>query len=150
MIAIEIPPLRERVEDILPLARFFLGQGKAECKRLARAAARALLAHAWPGNVRELANAMQRVWLLSQTDVILPEHLPPAVCQAAPRVRTTAGTGPQPIQEPQTGLKTLEENEIEIIRRALEQTGGNRTRAAELLGITRRGLIYKLKRLGMG
>jgi transcriptional regulator with PAS, ATPase and Fis domain len=50
---------------------------------------------------------------------------------------------------PQPDVKTLEQNEAEIIRRVLEQTGGNRTRAAELLGITRRGLIYKLKRLGI-
>ncbi|MHB9075265.1 MAG: sigma-54 interaction domain-containing protein [Desulfobaccales bacterium] len=150
VIAIEIPPLRERVEDILHLARFFLGLGKVEGKRLSRAAAQTLLAHTWPGNVRELANAIERVRLLSQTDVILPEHLPPAVCQATSRARTAAGSEPPPMQEPQAGLKTLEENEIEVIRRTLEQTDGNRTRAAELLGITRRGLIYKLKRLGMG
>lgn len=149
VIAVEIPPLRERVEDILPLARFFLSQGKIESKRLSRAAAQALLAHDWPGNVRELANAIERVRLLSQTDVILPEHLPPAVRQAASLARVTAGEGQQPVREHQTELKTLEENEIEVIRHALEQTGGNRTRASELLGITRRGLIYKLKRLGM-
>jgi DNA-binding NtrC family response regulator len=149
VIAIEIPPLRERVEDILPLARFFLGQGKIESKRFSRAAAQTLLTHDWPGNVRELANAIERVRLLSQTDVILPEHLPPVIRESASRVRTAAAAEPQPIQEHEAGLKTLEENEIEVIRRALEQTSGNRTRAADLLGITRRGLIYKLKRLGL-
>ncbi|MEN6442063.1 MAG: sigma-54 dependent transcriptional regulator [Syntrophobacter sp.] len=149
VIAIEIPPLRERVEDILPLARCFLAQGKSETKRLSRAAAQVLLAYEWPGNVRELANAIERVRLLSLTDVILPEHLPPAVRQAASRAHATAGAVPRSGEEDQTGLKTLEESEIEAIRRALEQTSGNRTRTAELLGITRRGLIYKLKRLGM-
>jgi DNA-binding NtrC family response regulator len=149
VIALEIPPLRERVEDILPLARFFLSKGKIESKRLSRAAAQTLLAHEWPGNVRELANAIERVRLLSQTDVILPEHLPPVVRQAASRARANAEARQQPIKGDQTGLKTLEESEIEVIHRALEQTGGNRTRAAELLGITRRGLIYKLKRLAM-
>ncbi len=104
------------------------------------------MAHQWPGNVRELANAIERARLLSQTDVILPEHLPPAV--RTPTSRVVDETR-KPAMSPQTDVKTLEQNETDIIRRALDQTGGNRTRAAELLGITRRGLIYKLKRLGI-
>lgn len=147
VIAIEIPPLREREEDILPLARYFLARGQSESKRLSRAAAKALAVHRWPGNVRELANAMEHARLLCQTDVILPEHLPPALREAvAHAVAEPRGTA----TADQPDVKTLEESEIEAIRRALEQTEGNRTRAAELLGITRRGLIYKLKRLGMG
>ena len=144
VIAIEIPPLRERVNDILPLARHFLAQEKTDNKRLSRAAAQSLEAYRWPGNVRELANAIERARLLSQTDVILPEHLPPAV-----RVPTSLVVDEtrKPAMSSQTDVKTLEQNEMEIIRHALEQTDGNRTRAAELLGITRRGLIYKLKRL---
>ncbi|ADK85022.1 two component, sigma54 specific, transcriptional regulator, Fis family [Desulfarculus baarsii DSM 2075] len=143
VVAIEAPPLRQRPEDILPLARRFLAGGD---KRLSRAAAQALQAHHWPGNVRELANAMERAGLLSQTDVILPEHLPPAVRQGA----ASASPGPAP---PATAtppaVKTLEQSEVEAIRLALAQTGGNRTKAADILGITRRGLIYKLKRLGL-
>jgi DNA-binding NtrC family response regulator len=146
VIAIEIPPLRERVEDILPLARQFLAMGRNDDKRLSRAAAQALVAHHWPGNVRELANAIERARLLSQTDVILPEHLPPAVRVGASQ---SASETREPALGHQLDVKTLEESETESIRRALEQTGGNRTRAAELLGITRRGLIYKLKRLGI-
>ncbi len=146
VIAIEIPPLRERVDDILPLARHFLTQEKTDNKRLSRAAAQSLVNYPWPGNVRELANAIERARLLSQTDVILPEHLPPVV--RGPTVRTVQETR-IPVMSPQPDVKTLEQNEAEIIRRVLEQTGGNRTRAAELLGITRRGLIYKLKRLGI-
>ncbi len=146
VIAVDIPPLRERMEDVLPLAQHFLALGRNESKRLSRAAAQALMAHPWPGNVRELANAIERAWLLSQTDVILPEHFPPAV-------RTSASRSINETREPdsrhQADVKTLEESETDIIRRALEQTGGNRTRAAELLGVTRRGLIYKLKRLGI-
>jgi two-component system, NtrC family, response regulator HydG len=146
VITIDIPPLRERAEDILPLARYFLGQSKTETKRLSRAAAQLLLAHHWPGNVRELANAIERARLLSQADVILPEHLPPPVRAAASQTVTEAwGKG----SEDQAEVKTLDECELNTIRRALEQTGGNRTRTAELLGITRRGLIYKLKRLGV-
>jgi transcriptional regulator with GAF, ATPase, and Fis domain len=146
VIAIEIPPLRKRVDDILPLARHFLTQEKTDNKRLSRAAAQSLVNYPWPGNVRELANAIERARLLSQTDVILPEHLPPVV--RGPTVRTVQETR-IPVMSPQPDVKTLEQNEAEIIRRVLEQTGGNRTRAAELLGITRRGLIYKLKRLGI-
>ncbi len=146
VIAIEIPPLRERTEDILPLARHFLATRRNEDKRLSRAAAQALVAHPWPGNVRELANAIERAWLLSQTDVILPEHLPPVVRMAAARssdeVIEMGSGGP-------VDVKTLEASGADSIRRALEQTGGNRTRAADLLGITRRGLIYKMKRLGI-
>jgi DNA-binding NtrC family response regulator len=146
VIAIEVPPLRDRTEDILPLARHFLAVGKDEDKRLSRAAAQTLVAYPWPGNARELANAIERARLLSQTDVILPEHLPPAVRGAASRsINDTRERG----YESQSDVKTLDESEVDSIRRALEQTGGNRTRAAELLGITRRGLIYKLKRLGI-
>lgn len=140
VISIEIPPLRERTEDILPLARWYLSQGKTEDRRLSRAAAQALLDHSWPGNVRELANAMAHVRLLSQTDVILPEHLPPAVRKATAK--------PAPIHT-EPDIKTLDEQEQQAVAQALRQTGGNRTKAAELLGITRRGLLYKLKRLGL-
>jgi DNA-binding NtrC family response regulator len=145
VIAIEIPPLRSRREDILPLARRFLASGGTEGKRLSRAAIQALCAHAWPGNVRELANAMEHARLLCHMDVILPEHLPPAVRESPARPVQS-----EEIHETTPEVRTLEESEIESIRRALEQTGGNRTRAAALLGITRRGLIYKLKRLGLG
>jgi DNA-binding NtrC family response regulator len=146
VITIDIPPLRERTEDIPPLARYFLNKGTSENKRLSRAALQTLLAHPWPGNVRELANAMAHVRLLSQTDVILPEHLPPAVRKAVPKTeaeRLTAGPN-RP-----AATKTLEQQEVEAVTAALKETGGNRTHAAQLLGITRRGLIYKLKRLGL-
>jgi DNA-binding NtrC family response regulator len=150
VIAIEIAPLRERVEDILPLARHFLARGRIADKRLSRAAAQVLLAHPWPGNVRELANAIERARLLSQTDVILPEHLPPAVRVSGPgTIREESTIHEEPTAIHPREVRTLEESETAIIRRTLEQTGGNRTRAAEILGITRRGLIYKMKRLGV-
>jgi len=146
VIAIEIPPLRERVADVLPLARHFLGMASNENKRLSRAAAQVLAAYPWPGNVRELANAIERARLLSQSDVILPEHLPPAVRKPASQ---TLGEMHEPGSSQSADVRTLEESEVDIIRRTLRQTGGNRTRAAEILGITRRGLIYKIKRLGI-
>ena len=141
VISLHIPPLRERPEDILALARNCLVAEEGEKKRLSRAAGEALMAHDWPGNVRELANAMQRARLLSRTEVILPEHLPPALRKGA-----TLPNSPPP--GPGTsGIKTLEQAEIDMIRKVLTKTDGNRTKAAKLLGITRRGLIYKLKRL---
>ncbi|MEJ2024431.1 MAG: sigma-54 dependent transcriptional regulator, partial [Deltaproteobacteria bacterium] len=93
VISIEIPPLRERKEDILPLARHFLVYGQTDAKRLSHAAARALTAYSWPGNVRELANALEHARFLSQADIILPEHLPPAVRDVAPRA--SAGMTPK-------------------------------------------------------
>lgn len=142
VIAIDIPPLRERLEDVPALARSFLNKAGTDAKRLSRAALQTLLGHQWPGNVRELANAMAHVRLLCQSDVILPEHLPPAVRKAVSKPSEAAMHSP-------TETKTLDQQEFEAVAAALRQTGGNRTRAAELLGITRRGLIYKLKRLGL-
>lgn len=149
VIALEIPPLRERPEDILPLARHFLGRAKGEPRRLSRAAQDALLGHPWPGNIRELANAMQRAQLLAQTSVVLPEHLPPAVRRGAAERDPEPGTSVTAGEGASGAAGTLREIEVEAIRRALEKTQGNRTRAAEELGVTRRGLINKIKRYGL-
>ena len=89
---------------------------------------------------------MEHACVLCQSDVLFPEHFHPPVREAVTRVDQEAR---ETTTTDRPDIKTLEESEIESIRRALEQTGGNRTRAAGLLGITRRGLIYKLKRLGM-
>ena len=139
VVGLSIPPLRERPEDVLPLARRFLsshdgGAGRTGSRRLSPEAGRLLERHRWPGNVRELANAMERAALLCRGDVILPEHLPPAL--------RSSGSSAEP-------RETLRDQEIAHIQSVLEQTGGNRTHAAEILGITRRGLIYKLKRFGI-
>jgi DNA-binding NtrC family response regulator len=147
VIALELPPLRERAEDILPLARRFLGIGEGDI-RISRAASRALLAHDWPGNVRELANAMERARLLARADVLLPEHLPPAVRRAGEKAGSGAYAG-EDLETEGDVFRTLEETEISSIKSALARTGGNRTKAAEILGITRRGLIKKLKRFGI-
>ena len=138
VINLELPPLRLRRADILPLARHFLKQ-KAATKRLSAAAARMLQGYAWPGNVRELANAMERIAVLARNDLVMPEHLPPAIRNAVPATEDES--------EPDGDVQTLRERETIAIRKALEQTGGNQTKAAELLGISRRTLINKLKRL---
>ena len=84
VIALEIPPLRERREDIIPLARHFIVEAGGKGKRLSRAVIELLQTYSWPGNVRELCNAMQRAHILSNTDVILPEHLPPTIRPDSP------------------------------------------------------------------
>jgi DNA-binding NtrC family response regulator len=139
VIAFEIPPLRERSEDILPLARSFLANHKGKAKRFSPATAKIIQNYSWPGNARELANAMQRASILSNTEIILPEHLPPSIS------KNLYGEARGPMTDTQT-VKTMDQAEIEAINSALESSGGNRTKAAELLGISRRALVYKLKR----
>ena len=138
VITFELPPLRERQEDIIPLAKSFLKVNE-HSKRLSAAAIRTVMGYSWPGNVRELANAMERAKILSRTDLIMPEHLPMTVQKgAANAVESTGSTGT---------IQTLEKQEFASIRKALEKTNGNQTKAAELLGISRRTLINKLKKM---
>jgi DNA-binding NtrC family response regulator len=136
VVELNIPSLRERSEDILPLATRFIAeltQGKA---RFASSVSECLTRYNWPGNVRELRNAMERATLLSHGELILPEHLPA-------RVRAAAG-------EPAAGQPGEAERLGEIERQAIVQTlrkhDYNRTETAKALGISRRALIYKLQR----
>ncbi|MCS7238846.1 MAG: sigma-54 dependent transcriptional regulator [Thermoguttaceae bacterium] len=133
VIEIRVPPLRERVDEILPLARHFASEITRQPVRFSPQAEECLLAYSWPGNVRELRNAIHRACLLSRGDVILPEHLPPAVIGATAGQSVRAGSG------------RLSQLEQAAILAALAECGGNRTRAAEKLGISRRALLYKLR-----
>ncbi len=143
VVAFELPPLRRRPEDILPLARYFLGRRKGATKRLSPSVSETLLRHEWPGNARELANAMERACILSNTEIILPEHLPPSIAKSSEAASgQTDGTGTTGMQ-----FGTMDELETQAIKAALQKTEGNRTKAADLLGISRRTLIYKLKRM---
>jgi DNA-binding NtrC family response regulator len=131
---LEIPPLRRRPADILPLARYFLARaarnlGKPELE-LDESACQALLAYSWPGNVRELENMMERVAILSEGKV-RAEDLP------LPKTQATA----RPVR--------WKEIEKEAILEALRRHGGNRTRAAQELGISLRTLQYRLKEYGI-
>jgi DNA-binding NtrC family response regulator len=132
VVELVIRPLRERREDILPLARHFASQFAGGPVRLSPQAMNCLLVSSWPGNVRELRNAIQRACLLCRGDVILPEHLPPKVA------------GVQPPQDAQPPLGRLSQVERATILATLDECRGNRTRAAKKLGISRRALIYKL------
>ncbi len=130
VIELIVPPLADRREDIIPLARHFASRFAKRQVRMSPQASHAILTHSWTGNVRELRNAIQRACLLCQGDVILPEHLPANI--AADATAEVSDTGRLSQVERATILSTLEECD------------GNRTQAAKKLGISRRALIYKL------
>jgi transcriptional regulator with PAS, ATPase and Fis domain len=143
VIPIVLPPLRERRTDIPLLVEHFLAKhgepGRA--RRIAPEALEALVAYAWPGNVRELESVVERTLLLAEGEVIRLEDLPATV-----RMRGRAGGGGIPVEIPDGGLD-LDDLERTLILRALEKSGGNVTRAARLLGLTRRTLQYRLEKI---
>jgi len=147
-ITIHLPPLRERPEDVRPLAEHFLAQSAQELKRRFRALAPETVAllqrHAWPGNVRELKAVIGRAVLLHDDDTLQPAHLPAALVTAALNAPSLPAAGDSGAR---AAIPTLEEVELAHIRRVLELCGGNRTVAAQHLGITRQTLT---KRLGVG
>ena len=136
VVELNIPALRERPEDILPLASAFMAEFTRGKARFASSVADCLTRYSWPGNVRELRNAMERAALLSVGELILPEHLPAkvrAVAETAPAVGTQ-------------DAERLAEIERQAIFQALRKHDFNRTETAKALGISRRALIYKLQR----
>jgi DNA-binding NtrC family response regulator len=136
VVELNIPPLRERPEDIIPLASAFIAEFTKGKARFSSAVIECLQRYLWPGNVRELRNAMERAALLSLGELILPEHLPS-------RVRTVAA----PAQVPAAAdAERLGEVERLAIVQALRKHNFNRTETAKALGISRRALIYKLQR----
>jgi len=140
---IEVPPLRERKEDIPPLVstfvhRFAAQLGKAE-PTIAPEAFQKLLDYSWPGNVRELQNAIEYAVVLARNDIIGIKELP-AEIQLPPALQTT----PAPARR--SGVASLNDMERETILQALAQTHGNKKKAAELLGIQRPTLYNKMKR----
>jgi DNA-binding NtrC family response regulator len=142
VVEIDIPPLRERPEDIVPLASAFIAEFTNGKARFSSGVVSTLGRYSWPGNVRELRNAMERAALLSPGELILPEHLPA-------RVRT--GSEPAAANPPADPGR-LGEIEMQAIVQALHKHDYNRTETARALGISRRALIYKLQRfreLGM-
>jgi DNA-binding NtrC family response regulator len=140
VVSISLPPLRERRADIPLLVRHFLRKHELEAGRMApalsRAAAEMLETYAWPGNVRELENVVERAVLLSTHGVITPDALPPRL-HGTPE--ETADTAPA-LDESGSGLPTLGTVVEDYVHRVLEHTSGNRTRAAQILGISRRTL----------
>lgn len=162
VISIELPPLRERREDIPLLANHFLHRANARLKRqvmLPHETLAWLSSLAWPGNVRELENAMERAVTLNTSGRLMPEDftrhtpIPFTPVAAPPEVEapaTVALTGALAEDAWLCRLpRTLEEVEREHILATLRFTGGNKLRAAELLGIGRYSLYRKAERLGI-
>ena len=158
--AVTVPPLRDRREDILLLSQYFLEPFATECKRpvpeISRPALRLLLAYDWPGNVRELLKVMRRASVLADDgEAIAPEHLP-----AELRVRESADAGSAADEdawdggdesEPAAGKlhDAVESFERRMIQATLEKFGWNKSRAAEELGLSRKGLRNKITRMAL-
>ena len=167
-----LPPLRERREDILPLAEHFLAEFSRDFKRPSRGFSedvkRRMIAYDWPGNVREVRNAIERAMILCEGDILdfldipvregTPEPAAPAGAPAAPEgVGAGAGEEAAEVSQPAAagssyglppGGIVLEDVEREFIRQALDMTRGNQTKAAEALGLTRDALRYRMKKFG--
>lgn len=145
--SITLPPLRDRTDDIPLLVRHFLKKhgepaGKPEVS-ISTEAMNILLGYPWPGNVRELENCIERCIVLCDSRMIGPELLPDKIIKAA---------APLPPEMPLESLSIKRAGELlerQLMRQALQQTGGNRTHAAKLLEISHRALLYKLKEYGL-
>jgi two-component system, NtrC family, response regulator AtoC len=167
IISIFIPPLRERTEDVLPLAEFFVDRYNRKFKKGIRTFAedtrRLLMSYDWPGNVRELKNAMERAMILEEGSVLTPAYLPFSVVQRTGNLTAfeqvssgeAAGSGSLPngrslprLSIPAGGT-SLEEMERTMVDLAMKQSNGNQTQAARLLDISRDALRYKLKKFGL-
>ncbi|MFO0760980.1 MAG: sigma-54 dependent transcriptional regulator [Byssovorax sp.] len=133
VIEIAVPPLRDRPEDILPLAEHFLRRICARAGRhvegFSTPAAKKLMGYAWPGNVRELENAVERAVAFAQGNQVTVDDLPRAICEPAETDLFSSAA---------ERLMTLEELERAYVRHVLERLGGNKVRAAAALGINRR------------
>jgi DNA-binding NtrC family response regulator len=154
VIPLLIPPLRERPEDIPYLAEHFLGKYNQEngknIKGISSPAMKALLAYGWPGNVRELENCMERAVVMAEADWIRLADLPLSLQSGGIEEASSLEGG---ANEANKGFlwqigRPMREIEREYILRTLEEMKGNRTRAAEVLGISVRGLRDKLKEYG--
>lgn len=143
VLSLPIPPLRDRKEDIPVLVDHFLARNNerlgTKLRGLSSEAQRLLLEYGWPGNVRELENTIERAMVLAEGDCIELHDLPERLRQALDPVQVQLASGELSIK------KTVAAVEQILIRRALVKTKGNRTRAAELLEISHRALLYKLK-----
>ena len=147
VVRIQLPPLRDRREDVPELVRHFIaGFNKRlglSVQGATPAAMRCLMDYAWRGNVRELENVVERAMVLTDGPRIDAEHLPHSV-------RSPGGTPPAGEEELDLSIKRrVEQLERALIERALRQTGGNRTRAAKLLELSHRALLYKIREYGL-
>ena len=147
VLSVTVPPLRQRREDIPLLVDHFVTRFNERLGTSIQAvdpkAMQVLTEYAWPGNVRELEHAMERAMVLCEATVLTVADLDPRIREPADPVATELDKGSYSIK------KTTRVIEEILIRRALEKTKGNRTRAAELLEISHRALLYKIKEFGI-
>jgi DNA-binding NtrC family response regulator len=164
IIAIFIPPLRDRKEDIMPLVDFFIERYNRRFKKSIRGITdetrRLIFTHNWPGNVRELKNTIERGMILEDEPFLRPVYLPFSVGESGGRTvfeRTSSADGGQALPNGRTlprlyipeGGTSLEEVEHAMVELAMRQSNGNQTHAAKLLDISRDALRYKLKKFGL-
>ncbi len=140
-----IPPLRQRPEDIAPLAQYFIEKLAREIKReppmISETTMVYLQAYSWPGNAREFRNVLERAIILEDAREILPEHLPREILDVSSAPRSSEPA----VVLPPHGLY-LEDVELDLIKQSLTRTGGNVSQAARLLGLSRDTLRYRLKK----
>jgi two-component system response regulator AtoC len=143
VLPIAIPPLRSRREDVSLLIDHFITRNNARLGTSIRGvsveARKSLLEYAWPGNVRELENTIERAMVLAETDVLQAADLPERLRDALDPVQVHLASGELSIKRTTAAIEQI------LIRRALQKTKGNRTRAAQLLEISHRALLYKIK-----
>jgi two-component system response regulator AtoC len=164
IIAIFIPPLRDRKEDIMPLVDFFIDRYNRRFKKSIRGITdetrRLILGHNWPGNVRELKNTIERGMILEDEPLLRPLYLPFSVGESGGRTvfeRTSPADGGKILPNGRSlprlyipeGGTSLEEVEHVMVELAMRQANGNQTHAAKLLDISRDALRYKLKKFGL-
>jgi len=146
VIQVDIPPLRDRAEDVLLLAQHYIDKAnikrrEKKLKGLSKEAANIFCTYRWPGNVRELRNVIERASILEESPSVTIAHLPQDMVSAA-----AATAGGLNIVLPREGI-AIEEVENDLCRQAFERTGHNLSRAARLLGITRDQLRYRLRKI---
>jgi two-component system response regulator AtoC len=160
VITLRLPALRERKEDICPLARHFLrryaGKYGKDVTDIAESTLGKLVQYDWPGNVRELENVIARAVIISQAPVLLPESVE-LIAQPVRRTAEQPAVENTPSTSSKTALTTtdngnglrlsdaIQQMEIDMIRKALRESGGNKTRAAQILGISRKSLFNKIR-----
>ncbi|OYX40687.1 MAG: Fis family transcriptional regulator [Rhodobacterales bacterium 32-67-9] len=153
VVAVNLPTLRERGEDVLNLAQHFIDRYNTVYKRSIRGlsdeTADIFLRYGWPGNVRELENLLERIFILEDDDVILPRHLPDRIIRvvrsggASPAGVVPAGGGPEGFHEATADFQR------KLISRALVEAGGNVQQAAEMLRISRHALRHQMIKHGL-